>query len=184
MTLLVLGAWNHSQQAIRQERNLLLMERLRSMGPSNTAANADQNPAAAAADATAQGGDLPPPPPGEPWMEELATLPASSAPSADVLRVPLNNRIGSPAPAASSNSSTGGSSANPASGGNTPQLVGVVQVPGQSGSAIFQIGGSSTSAAVGESIGSSGWRLRSASGDTAVIEKGGEQRRISISSGF
>jgi hypothetical protein len=37
---------------------------------------------------------------------------------------------------------------------------------------------------VGESIGSSGWRLRSASGDTAVIEKGGEQRRISISSGF
>jgi hypothetical protein len=26
--------------------------------------------------------------------------------------------------------------------------------------------------------------LRSASGDTAVIEKGGEQRRISISSGF
>jgi murein DD-endopeptidase MepM/ murein hydrolase activator NlpD len=70
------------------------------------------------------------------------------------------------------------------SGGNVPHLVGVVQVPGQSGSAIFQLGGSSTSAAVGESIGSSGWRLRSASGDTAVIEKGGEQRRISISSGF
>jgi len=50
--------------------------------------------------------------------------------------------------------------------------VGVVQVPGQSESAIFQIGGSA------------GWRLRSASGDTAVIEKGGEQRRVSISSGF
>jgi hypothetical protein len=184
MALLILGAWNHSQQAIRQERNLLLMERLRSMGPSSTAANADQNPAADTANATAQGGDLPPPPPGEPWMEELATLPASSAPSADVLRVPLNNRIGSPAPAASSTGSTGGSNANPASGDTTPQLVGVVQVPGQSGSAIFQIGGSSTSAAVGESIGSSGWRLRSANGDTAVIEKGGEQRRISISSGF
>ena len=67
-------------------------------------------------------------------------------------------------------------------GGNVPLLVGVVQVPGQSGAAIFQLGGSTTSAAVGESIGSSGWRLRSASGDTAVIEKGGEQHRISISS--
>jgi len=171
MTLLIFGAWNHSQQAIRQERNLLLMERLRSMRPSSPAANPDQNPAAAMANATAQGGDLPPPPPGEPWMKELASLPASSAPSADVLRVPLNNRIDSPAPAASAIA-------------NTPQLVGVVQVPGQSGSAIFQIGGSSTSAAVGENIGSSGWRLRSASGDTAVIEKSGEQRRISISSGF
>jgi hypothetical protein len=109
-------------------------------------------------------------------MEELATLPASSAPAADVLKVPVNGRITSPAPAATGSASGGG--------GNAPQLVGVVQVPGQSGSAIFQLGGSSTSAAVGESIGSSGWRLRSASGDTAVIEKGGEQRRISISSGF
>jgi hypothetical protein len=46
------------------------------------------------------------------------------------------------------------------------------------------VGGSSTSAAVGESIGGSGWRLRSASGDSAVIERGGQVRRISISSGF
>jgi hypothetical protein len=59
----------------------------------------------------------------------------------------------------------------------------VVQAPGHSGAAIFQIGNSSTSAAVGESIGSSGWRLRSANGDSAVIERGGEQRRVSISSG-
>lgn len=190
MGLAVLGLWNQSQQAIRQERNMLLIERLRTMGPGTTPAQANE-PAqtAAAAVGAGENGALPPPPPGEPWMEELATLPASSAPAADVLKVPVNSRITSPAPAATGSASSPGGSAssgggNSGGGGNAPQLVGVVQVPGQSGSAIFQLGGSSTSAAVGESIGSSGWRLRSASGDTAVIEKGGEQRRISISSSF
>ena len=156
---------------------MLLIERLRTMGPGTAATTPDADQTAAAPAEAGKDGELPPPPPGEPWMEELASLPASSAPSADVLRVPVNSRITSPAPAASGNGGNSG-------GGGTPQLVGVVQVPGQSGSAIFQIGGSSTSAAVGESIGSSGWRLRSASGDSAVIEKGGEQRRVSISSGF
>jgi hypothetical protein len=65
-----------------------------------------------------------------------------------------------------------------------PQLVGVVQVPGLPASAIFQLNGSSTSAASGEAIGNSGWRLLSAGGDTAVIERQGMQKRISISSGF
>lgn len=194
MALAVLGLWNQSQQAIRQERNMLLIERLRTMGPGTTPAQANEPAQAASAVGAGGDGELPPPPPGEPWMEELATLPASSAPAADVLKVPINSRLTSPAPAATGSASTPGGSAssgagnsgggNSGGGGNAPQLVGVVQVPGQSGSAIFQLGGSSTSAAVGESIGSSGWRLRSASGDTAVIEKGGEQRRISISSGF
>ena len=194
MALAVLGLWNQSQQAIRQERNMLLIERLRTMGPGTTPAQANEPAQAASAVGAGGDGELPPPPPGEPWMEELATLPASSAPAANVLKVPINSRLTSPAPAATGSASTPGGSAssgagnsgggNNGGGGNAPQLVGVVQVPGQSGSAIFQLGGSSTSAAVGESIGSSGWRLRSASGDTAVIEKGGEQRRISISSGF
>ena len=177
MALAVHGLWNQSQQAIRQERNMLLIERIRTMGPGTTPTQTNQTAQPAAAVKSAEDGGLPPPPPGEPWMEELATLPASSTPAADVLKVPVNGRITSPAPAATGSTSGGG-------GTNAPQLVGVVQVPGQSGSAIFQLGGSSTSAAVGENIGSSGWRLRSASGDTAVIEKGGEQRRISISSGF
>jgi hypothetical protein len=165
---------------------MLLIERLRNMGPSSSdatsqatadaTAEGDQSSATAAG--AAQGGDLPPPPPGEPWVEELAALPATGAPLAGVLRVPVNGRITSPAPEASGNSKSG------ATGSSAPQLVGVVQVAGQSGSAIFQIGGSSTSAAVGESIGASGWRLRSAGGDSAVIEKGGEQLRVSISSGF
>ena len=194
--LVVLGLWNQSQQAIQQERNMLLIERLRNMGPSSSAATsqakadatAEGDQSSATAAGAAQGGDLPPPPPGEPWVEELAALPATGAPLAGVLRVPVNGRITSPAPAASgnSNSHSNSSSGNRsgATGSSAPQLVGVVQVAGQSGSAIFQIGGSSTSAAVGESIGASGWRLRSAGGDSAVIEKGGEQLRVSISSGF
>jgi hypothetical protein len=176
MALAVLGLLNQSQQAIRQERNMLLIERLRTMGPGTNPAQANEPAKPAAAVGSGEDGELPPPPPGEPWMKELATLPASSAPATDVLKVPVNGRITSPAPAATGSASGGG--------GSTPQLVGVVQVPGQSGSAIFQLGSSSTSAAAGESIGSSGWRLRSASGDSAVIEKGGEQRRVSISSGF
>jgi hypothetical protein len=172
MALAVLSLWNQSQQAIRQERNMLLIERLRTMGPGTTPVQANETAQTAAA-GSAEDGELTTPPPSEPWMEELATLPASSAPAADVLKVPVDSRISSPAPAATGSASGGG--------GNAPQLVGVVQVPGQSGSAIFQLG---SSAAAGESIGSSGWRLRSASGDSAVIEKGNEQRRVSISSGF
>jgi hypothetical protein len=175
MALAVLSLWNQSQQAIRQERNMLIIERLRTMGPGTTPVQANETAQTAAA-GSAEDGELTTPPPSEPWMEELATLPASSAPAADVLKVPVDSRISSPAPAATGSASGGG--------GNAPQLVGVVQVPGQSGSAIFQLGSSSTSAAAGESIGSSGWRLRSASGDSAVIEKGAEQRRVSISSGF
>ena len=190
--LVVLGLWNQSQQAIQQERNMLLIERLRNMGPSSGAATADAtaegDQSSATAAGAAQGGDLPPPPPREPWVEELAALPATGAPLAGVLRVPVNGRITSPAPEASgnrnSNSHSNGGNRSGATGSSAPQLVGVVQVAGQSGSAIFQIGGSSTSAAVGESIGASGWRLRSAGGDSAVIEKGGEQLRVSISSGF
>jgi hypothetical protein len=119
-------------------------------------------------------------------MQELATLPSRGTPAAEPLRVPVSDRITSPPPAASGGSSarSGGATPSGGSGGTTPQLVGVVQVPGRSGSAIFQVGGSSTSAGVGESIGGSGWRLVSASGDSAVIERGGEQRRLSISSGF
>ena len=176
ITLAALSIWNQSQQALRQERNMLLMERLRTMGPGTSPAQANKQPQTASAIGSTEDGELPPTPPGEPWMEELATLPASSAPPTNVLKVPVSSQITSPAPTV-----TGSASSNP---GSSPQLVGVVHVPGQSGSAIFQLGDSSTSAAVGESIGSSGWRLRSANGDTAVIEKGGEQRRISISSGF
>jgi hypothetical protein len=116
-------------------------------------------------------------------MEELATLPASGAPPANVLKVPMSSRVGSPAPAASGSGRAGSPAAGGGGGGDAPQLVGVVQAQGHGGSAIFQIGSASTSAAVGEAIGSSGWRLRSAQADYAVIERNGEQRRVSISGG-
>jgi type II secretory pathway component PulC len=70
-----------------------------------------------------------------------------------------------------------------ASAGPVPELLGVVGAPGKAGSAIFQMGGSSSNVGVGESIGSSGWRLRSAEGDSVLIERSGVVRRISIGSG-
>jgi len=158
------GLWNQQQQVLRQERNLVLLERLRNLGPAAPTA------AAPASDDTAST-DLPPPPPGEPWIEELAQLPAGGAPTAEVLRVPFNRAVGSsPAPAAASE--------------GLPQLVGVVQSQGRGSAAIFQIGGSSSSAAVGDTIAGSGWRLRSIAGDGAVIERGGQLRRLSINNGF
>jgi hypothetical protein len=64
-----------------------------------------------------------------------------------------------------------------------PLLVGVVAVPGKPGSAIFQMGGSTTTVAVGEGIGGSGWRLIASDGDSVEIENQGEVRHLSIGSG-
>ena len=188
-TLLGLSLWQQSQQAIRQERSMLLVERLRSLGPAvappapELGSAGQPSPTPQVLPEASQAGGALPPPPVEPWMEELATLPPSSAPpAAQVLQVPMSSRVTSPAPAARANPSAPRPQAEPVA--NLPQLVGVVQVPGQPASAIFQVNGSSTSAAAGESIGNSGWRLQSANGDSAVIERQGVQRRISISSGF
>ena len=186
-TLLGLSLWQQSQQAVRQERSMLLVERLRSMGPAvvppaaELAGLGQTSPSAQVLPDPATGDGLPPPPV-EPWMEELASLPASSAPRTQVLQVPMSSRVASPAPPAAA--APAPPSTPPPPPANLPQLVGVVQVPGRPASAIFQVEGSSTSAASGEAIGNSGWRLQSASGDSAVIERQGVQQRITISSGF
>ncbi len=183
-SLLVVGLWSQSQQSLRQERNLLMLERLRNLGP--VAAEQTASASGATPDTSQDGGtadELPPPPPSEPWMQELATLPSSGAPSAAPLQVPASAGITSPPPPPPVDAPASRSAAG-ATQGSTPQLVGIVQVPGRSGSAIFQVGNGSTTAAVGENIGGSGWRLVSASGDSAVIERGAEQRRVSIISGF
>ena len=65
-----------------------------------------------------------------------------------------------------------------------PQLTGVVQGPGGNGSAIFQLGTTSLSAGIGESIGSSGWRLDSISSGGAVISQHGQQRTLSVGGMF
>jgi hypothetical protein len=162
--------WNEARQDLRQERNLRLLEGVRNLGGSAV----DHQPSNATT--TTNGDGLPPPPPNEPWIEELGQLEARSSGAVAPLQVPVNGTLLAPAPPASL-------AATPAEG-STPELLGVVQIPGKPGSAIFQIGGSSTNALVGENIGSSGWRLIATSGDSAVIERGGVSRRVSIGSGF
>jgi hypothetical protein len=129
---------------------------------------------------------VPPPPPDEPWIQQLAQLPGALLPGTrqpEVLRVPVSGPLNRPAPPASGSASPASRPA-PAGQANAPELVGVVQVAGRPGSAIFQLGTSSTNALVGELIGSSGWRLVATAADSAVIERGGVQRRIAISNGF
>ena len=166
-------SWNQAQQDLRQERNLRLLEGIRSLA----AAPAASNPSPPAG--TAAGEGLPPPPPTEPWIEDLGQLGGPGSGLAP-LQVPLSGTLRAPAPPASP--ATAGAAVVGSDG--VPQLLGVVQIPGRPGSAIFQLGGSSSNALVGEAIGSSGWRLVSTSGNGVVIERGGVSRRVSISSGF
>ncbi|MEY4360343.1 MAG: hypothetical protein RLZZ631_1829 [Cyanobacteriota bacterium] len=165
--------WNEARNDLRQERNLRLLEGIRNL---ETA----EQPGGPATPTSSSDG-LPPPPPNEPWIQELGQLESSSSGGAAPLQVPLNGTLQTPAPPAAPVSTISSSASSSAA---TPELLGVVQIPGKPGSAIFQVGSSSTNALVGESIGSSGWRLVSTSGDSAVIERGGISRRVSISSGF
>ena len=195
--ILALTQWNRFQDSLQQERNLLLVERLRSFGPAAQAtpatppaptleppiaapANATGQVQAAAAPfaaaATADDAGLPPPPPNEPWIEQLGELPQPQR-SAPLLRVPVGPRLAT-ATAAPPPPVRRRSPAGP-----LPLLVGVVAAPGKGGSAIFQMGGNTTTVGTGDSIGNSGWRLRSTDGDRVQIEHEGEIRRITIGSG-
>jgi hypothetical protein len=61
-----------------------------------------------------------------------------------------------------------------------PELLGVVKVPGRSGSAIFSTGGNSLSTGEGEPIGSSGWVLEQVQGDQVVIRQGSNSLQLSL----
>ncbi len=191
-----LGLWSQSLQTLRQEQNLMLLDRLRNFGPAGSAPisaapaplKAELGPGAAPSPGSSTSPDLPPPP-NEPWMQQLASLPGGQVPEAQGPQLPARapatvgatNQISRPAPAvtvlpyAAPIPSRSGS-------GPTPQLMGLVQAPGHSAAAIFQVGSSSSTASIGERIGDTGWRLRSASGDGVVVERGGEQRYLSLSS--
>ena len=67
-----------------------------------------------------------------------------------------------------------------ASGAVVPELLGVVKVPGRSGSAIFTTGGNSLSTGVGEPIGSSGWILEQVQADRVVIRQGNDTLQLSL----
>jgi len=183
-----LGLWSQSLQTLRQEQNLLLLERLRNFGPAGSAQIGDAavpkaEPGPVAGQASSA--ELPPPP-NEPWMQELASLPGGQAAAVQPLpaTVQANDQISKPAPAVTLLPPA--AVIRPAGGsiGSTPMLMGVVQAPGHGATAIFQIGGSSSTASVGELIGGTNWRLRSASNDSVLIERGGEQRRLSLSGDF
>ncbi len=188
-SVLYLTHSSRMQQALTQERSLLLVERLRSLGPANP------TPIGAVGGASLASSGQPllpltsdqlPPPPEEPWIGQLSQLNQQQGERAQVLRVPVSPKLAAAAPPASVGSGYTERSATPAGSGSgaVPELVGVVGSAGRSASAIFQMGGSSTSVNAGEAIGGSGWRLRSADGDTALIERGGEVRRLSISNGY
>ena len=195
--VLALSQWNRFQESLQQERSLLLVERLRNFGPAAQApatppapalapptgmtaqGSAPQAAAQAAAQAQAyrQGAgpadnDLPPPPPQEAWIEQLGALPQPQR-SAPILRVPVSPKLAAAAAPVRR---------SPAAG-PLPLLVGVVGAPGKVGSAIFQMGGSTSTVSVGETIGNSGWRLRSTDGDSVLIDHDGDVRRIAIGSG-
>ena len=64
--------------------------------------------------------------------------------------------------------------------GPIPQLTGVVEGPGDSSSAIFQLGQGSVSAGIGEAIGSSGWVLSEVTDSGAVISRNGQRQTLSV----
>ncbi|MGB1776630.1 MAG: pilus assembly protein PilZ [Synechococcus sp.] len=61
-----------------------------------------------------------------------------------------------------------------------PLLTGVVQGPGGTSSAIFQLNNASISSGIGDAIGSSGWTLSSVSESGAVIQRNGQRRNLSV----
>ena len=191
--VLALSQWNRFQESIQQERSLLLVERLRNFGPAAQAPSTPPAPALAPPtgmtgqasapqsapqpQAYSQGSgsadnDLPPPPPQEAWIEQLGELPKPQR-SAPLLRVPVSPKLAAAAAPVRRSPPPG----------PLPLLVGVVGAPGKVGSAIFQMGGSTSTVSVGEAIGNSGWRLRSTDGDSVQIEHEGDVRRIAIGSG-
>ena len=187
--LLFVQQWTQLQRSLSQERNLLMVERLRALGPANpepmpTQVQVLTTPAAPSLEAIPRGQPLvapgaqvaesvaPPPPPEEPWMQQLAELPPAAPATAPLLKVPLSPKLARAIPATSS-----------AIPGPLPQLVGLVAAPGKPGSAIFQIGATSTSVNVGETIGGTGWRLRSTDAESALVEREGVARRLAIVGG-
>ncbi|MCP9775453.1 hypothetical protein [Cyanobium sp. WAJ14-Wanaka] len=161
-SLMAFGLWQANQRTATEERNLLLLNQLKT-ATSQTAREVAGKKLPIHLDES-----LPPPPPQqEPWMEELAQLPANGASNMPLIQVPVGKSLNSKTAQVTENS--------------TPVLIGVIQGPSGSGSAIFQIQGTIATAAVGERIGASGWTLRRTTGEGAAIESNGVQRNLSVS---
>ena len=144
----------NSRHQLAQERNIALIERLRAQASANREDTSTAKTPAA---------ELLPPPPEPGWVQSLEplTLPIRPVPPLAASGPAVSE---TPAPAAVS----------------MPQLTGVVQGPGATSSAIFQIGQASFTAGIGEGIGSSGWILKSVSDTGAVIARNDETRSLSV----
>ena len=151
--------WQRSLQALNRERDLQMIERLRRMpvATATTTAPTDPRPTNGAA--------------------TNAEATAKSTPALEPLTLPLAG----PVPLADTSiSNEEALAAIPAE----PLLVGVVHTGGGQGSAIFQLDQLSLSAAPGEAIGNSGWRLKTVQANGAVIEREGVERSLSVGGAF
>ena len=163
------------QNAFEKANNMQLLTQLRQNDSTDNTKNLEQS-----SKNIAESSIIPPTPPSEEWIQELAKLPGSDGSNIDLLKVPLPGAAKQlPVPGANNSISRPTES----SVNSLPLLLGVIQGVGKSGAAILQWEGSSTSVNAGETIGTSGWRLRETNSESAIIEQGGQQKRISINSG-
>jgi len=148
-SMLLWRSWMEARQDLHQERQLLVLERLRQLGPLSA-----PNPTLTAPPPQ-PAPQLPPANPEPGWFEPVAPI-----------RVPVPTaRPAAQAPAPLP----------------LPELLGVVQVPGRGGTAIFNTATGSITAAVGETIGSSGWQLQSVASDQVQVSHQGLVRSLSLS---
>jgi hypothetical protein len=148
-SMLLWRSWMEARQDLHQERQLLVLERLRQLGPLSA-----PNPTLTAPPPQ-PAPQLPPANPEPGWFEPVAPIrvPVPTAQPAAQAPAPLP----------------------------LPELLGVVQVPGRGGTAIFNTATGSITAAVGETIGSSGWQLQSVASDQVQVSHQGLVRSLSLS---
>ena len=156
--------WRLSQQALEQEGNLALIERLRNNQNKPAPITTSQTATETSSEATPTADEL-----------EIAALPNASSTQLDPITVPL------PTAEVTSTTSIAGQAPTVAP---QPLLVGVVHAGNGDGSAIFQLGDLSLSTVPGEAIGNSGWTLQSVSANGAVIERSGERQSLSVGGAF
>ena len=169
----LIGSWRQSEAQLAQERNLRLIDRMStpSLSDQSKATNTNSPGAPIAAPpATAERTQEIPPPPEPDWVTSLEplTIPIKAAPASELAPAP----IASTAPISTPVDTP------------VPQLTGVVQGPGGSSSAIFQLRQSSLAVGLGDGIGNSGWTLESISETGAVIQRHGERLNLSVGGVF
>ena len=120
-------------------------------------------------------------------LERLGPLPSQAPPKAEPPAVaplpvaaPIRVAIPAELPPLAPLPATTTAAAAEAEPQDLPELLGVVQVPGQAGSAIFNTRGGSVSSGVGEPIGATGWRLDTLGSDQVDISRNGVRRQLSL----